>query len=242
MNTKDKNSDVSHDGHRDRLASMVSTAGMLNMTNIQQVEWALTLVFPRGDVNPLAHRLLDKYRTFANIIDASIEDLCQVKGINKRSAIKIKSLKQIMFVYNLSKITNKVSLNNREEFLNYLENLLRFEPYENLILLALNSKNQVTQFRCLDMGNIRAIGIPPEQIINFSVSSKLVRMVCAHNHPGGSAHPSSDDLSATEYINQIINPLGLSLFDSYIVGDDGIYSLSQKGFVKYYDTSTINFD
>ncbi len=240
MKSKDKNTDISHAGHRDRLASTINTHGYQSLTQIQQVEWALTLVFPRGDVNPLAHRLLNRYQNFSNILDASLEDLCEVNGLNKKSAIKLKSLKEIMFSYNLSKITNKISLNNREEFLQYLENLLRFEATESLILFALNSRNQITQYRCINMNDVRTIGIPPEKIINFANSSKLVRLICAHNHPDGSAYPSQNDLEAGDYIDRILQTIGLSLFDNFVVGDDGIYSQKQEGFVKYYDNSTIS--
>lgn len=241
MDTKDKNKDISHDGHRDRLAKLVSDAGTTKISKIQIVEWALTLVFPRGDVNPLAHRLLDKYGNFANIVDASIEDLCEVKGINTRSAIKIKSFKQIIFAYNLSKLEKKISLNNRDEFLNYVANLLRFEPTEVLMLFSINAKNEITQYRCYDMESVRATGIPPIQLINFAASTKLSRMISVHNHPGGYAMPSNEDNDANAFVDDILKLLGCSLYDSYIVGDNGIYSSNIQGIVKYFDDDSVYF-
>ena len=72
------NNDVSHDGHRERLTNLVEKSGLDNVSNIQAVEYFLTYIFPRGDVNPLAHRLLDKYETFANIINASVNDFLNI--------------------------------------------------------------------------------------------------------------------------------------------------------------------
>ena len=50
-----------HAGHRRRLMELAYKAGHENLSDIQAVELVLCYVFPRGDVNPLAHRLLDRY-------------------------------------------------------------------------------------------------------------------------------------------------------------------------------------
>ena len=55
MKTNDGNL---HEGHRARLLDLALNAGVDNMSDIQVVEFFLTYIFPRGDVNPLAHRLL----------------------------------------------------------------------------------------------------------------------------------------------------------------------------------------
>ncbi len=239
MTTKEKNADIKHDGHRERLLDLITEAGITKMSNIQIVEWALTMIFPRGNVNPLAHRLLVKYKNFANIVDASVEDLCDVDGINRKSAKKIKSFKQIMFAYNLSKIEKRFSLNNKDEFLIHIENLLRFEPSEFLILFALNARNEITQYRIFEMDSIRATGVPPTALIGFVSSTKMARMIAAHNHPGGYAKQSDDDEDSNKMINRLLTTLGVSLFDSYIVSDDGIYSSNIDGYIKYFDENLI---
>ena len=101
---KRKNDDVSHDGHRERLTKLIEASGIENVSKVQAVEYFLTYIIPRGDVNPLAHRLLDKFDNFGNIIDASEGDLKSVKGINERSAKKIKLFNELIKFDNI--ITN----------------------------------------------------------------------------------------------------------------------------------------
>ena len=67
-----------HSGHRERLTNLVDKSGIENVSPIQAVEFFLTYIIPRVDVNPLAHRLLDKFETFGNILDASENDLKSV--------------------------------------------------------------------------------------------------------------------------------------------------------------------
>lgn len=44
-----------HEGHRQRLLDLAISAGVDNMSEVQVMELFLTYIFPRGDVNPLAH-------------------------------------------------------------------------------------------------------------------------------------------------------------------------------------------
>ena len=111
-----KNNDVSHEGHRERLLNLIDNAGIENVSKIQAVEYFLTYIFPRGDVNPLAHRLLDRYGNFANIINASPVDLIKVKGINERSTKKITLFSQLIDLYAISSMEEKISIDDRDEF------------------------------------------------------------------------------------------------------------------------------
>ena len=120
-----KNDDVSHDGHRKRLLDLVVNAGIDNMSDIQIVEYMLTYIFPRGDVNPLSHRLLDTYGNLTNIIDASSTDLMTVKGINERSAKKISMLGELFYAYSTAKLRKKCKVDCKADVLDIVEDVLR---------------------------------------------------------------------------------------------------------------------
>ena len=116
-----RNSDVSHEGHRERLTDLINNSGIDCVSTVQAVEFFLTYIFPRGDVNPLAHRLLDRFENFGNIVDACESDLKSVKGINDRSAKKIKLFSELIFYYSSSKMSKKISSNNNHK-LDYIYN------------------------------------------------------------------------------------------------------------------------
>ena len=239
MVTKDKKN--IHNGHRQRLREVVESANIINVSQIQQIEYVLTYILPRGDVNPLAHALIKRYKNLSNMINASEADLCKVEGINKTSAQKIRGLKNIILLFNLSKLEQKISLKNYSEFFDLLERLLRFESVEYMYLLALNHKHEIVGHRCLNMNNIRTVGISPFEILEFANSTKFAHLVLAHNHPGGTGLPSEEDIEGTKRIKEFLEAMGSSLFDSFIVADDGIYSINQDSFVRRYDDSIVAF-
>ena len=80
-----------HDGHRKRLIDTVNKAGLDTLSEVQALEYILFFIFPRGDVNPLAHRLLDRFGDIATVLDAPIEDLVMVEGMGETSAKKMHS-------------------------------------------------------------------------------------------------------------------------------------------------------
>ncbi len=232
--------DADHSGHRTRLTKLINNTGMDSVSEIQAVEYFLTYIFPRGDVNPLAHRLLNRYGNFANIVDASLEDLIQTTGINERSAMKIKNFNQIMDYYITCRMKKKINLKNNSDLLDYLEMLLRFKKVENLYLFAIDISYNLIEQRCLAMNNIRKVGINPMDLYNFISSTKLHCLVVAHNHPGGTAYPSKDDGEAVKYLDKLLAPLNIRLVDSLIVGADGVYSERSNGFLRHFqDIDTI---
>ena len=78
-----------HDGHRKRLKEQ-----FLNHSDgfhdHQLLELLLCYAIPQGDVNGLAHRLLDRFGSLAGVLDARPEALEQVPGVGEHTAVLLK--------------------------------------------------------------------------------------------------------------------------------------------------------
>jgi len=218
------------------LTDLIMNCGIENVSDIQAVEFVLTYIFPRGDVNPLAHRLIDQFENFGNIVDANYQDLMKIKGINERSAKKISLLSEIFYYYSSSKMRKKLSLENKEEFYDFLEELLRFKNTENLFVFAIDHSFHILQKRRYDLKQVREVGIDPLEIFSLIHSTRASSLLIAHNHPNGTAKPSKDDSDAFLYIEDLIKNVHCSLIDSLVVGNDGIYSEKKDGFVRRFET------
>ena len=60
MEEKDKNI---HSGHRIRLRNKVRNGGLRALEEHEIVELLLTYAIPRKNTNPLAHKLLDEFKS-----------------------------------------------------------------------------------------------------------------------------------------------------------------------------------
>lgn len=221
-----------HDGHRERLTEMIYKAGIENVSDVTAVEFFLTYIFPRGDVNPLAHRLIDQFRTFTHILEADVVELAKVKGINERSAKKIHMFLDIINLYAEARIGKKFEIECRGDLLDALEDSLRLRTTENMVLFAVSPAGVVThRKRFVATSNI-SVNISVLDLTSFISSTKPASLIVAHCHPYGKSTPSPQDGDAFKMIEDVCRTCGIFLSDSYIVGEDGIYSQREDKLVR----------
>ena len=75
-----------HDGHRQRLKARFRTEGLDNFDEVQVLELLLFYCIPRIDTNPLAHRLLDRFDSLAQVLEAPASELERVEGMGSNAA------------------------------------------------------------------------------------------------------------------------------------------------------------
>lgn len=51
---------------------------------------------------------------------------------------------------------------------------------------------------------------------NTALLQNAVSIIICHNHPGGMAHPSTEDISATKAIIEVGRMLGIRVLDHFI--------------------------
>ena len=76
-----------HAGHRQRMKEEFLRTGAANMADHRLLELILFFSIPQGDVNPLAHDLLDRFGTLAGVLQAPYERLLTVPGVGPNTAM-----------------------------------------------------------------------------------------------------------------------------------------------------------
>lgn len=231
-----------HSGHRQRLMELAYRSGFENLTNIQAVELILCYVFPRGDVNPLAHRLIDRYKNLATIMEAPIEDLKMVKGMGYTSALKLHNLLGIYNGYFFEKVAKKEKLVTRGDVYDYIESLLRFKTVEEVHLIGLNANGELIGERCIARGNINLVGIDMRDISLFVATYNVPNIIIVHNHVDADCIKSPQDADTHKKINGKFKFAGCKLLDNLVIGRDGIYSLKKKKMLRIFVNSPNYFE
>jgi len=226
-----------HEGHRKRLIELAYKIGFENLTKYQQVEIVLFYAFPRGDVNPLAHRVFDHFGSFSAILDADIDDLISIEGIGRSAALKIKMFAPIFLQYRNSKVENRVGIVTSTDLINVFRDLLECSEVEETVLISLDKAGVCNGVRKIAKGDQRSVGVEIKKIYNFIDSYKSHSIYIGHNHPDGRSACSSGDIDAYAHIKLAVYHYGCQLKDSIVVGSDGVYSMENKRFI-YKNPST----
>lgn len=91
--------DVDHRQHRQRLKERFLQEGLDSFDPVNILELMLFYAIPQGDTNPTAHRLLDTFGSLSGVMNASVENLCQVKGVGQHAATLIKLFAAVVRPY-----------------------------------------------------------------------------------------------------------------------------------------------
>ena len=76
---------------------------------------------------------------------------------------------------------------------------------------------------------MNTVSISTRRIIELALKYNAVGVVLAHNHPGGIALPSNDDISTTFMIRDALRTINVKLLDHIVVADGDYVSMADSG-------------
>ena len=214
-----------HAGHRARIIDSYSKIDLSDLSPHQVLEYILFYIFPRGDVNLLAHRLLDRYGTIQNVLDANEHSLKEVYGINERSAKMLVGFVRIFDYYMNNKMSKKTKISGWSEIYDTCESLVRFQNHEVLYIIALDASFRIINQRKLGVGSCAQVISTPNAVCDFINETKAAFIILTHNHPGGNCKPSAVDIKTNDKFKEIVKLMNAQFIDHIIVGSDGVYSI-----------------
>ena len=104
-------------------------------------------------------------------------------------------------------------------------------PEENLWLITLNTKNNITGIFTVSTGSLNASIVHPREVFKRAMLQNAASIIICHNHPSGDATPSTEDINITKRLHEAGEILGIKLLDHIVAGDNSYTSLKEKGFI-----------
>ena len=108
-------------GHRSRLREKFLSAGLDGFLDYEVIELLLTLGTPRKDCKQPAKDAIKKFKNLSTVLDASTEDLQQIKGIGPSNIIGIRLFHAISERYSKEKIDSKILLDSPKKIFEFLK-------------------------------------------------------------------------------------------------------------------------
>ncbi len=206
-----------HEHHRERLRGRFLREGIDGFEPHNVLELLLFYAIPRCDTNPIAHRLIDRFGTLAGVFDADIDELCKVEGIGENSASLIKLIPQLSRRYMTELSEEGGRLDTAQKIGDYFVSKYIGETSETVYMLMLSSSYQMLGCELLFRGSVNSSMITTRAIVENALARNASMVVLAHNHPGGVAVPSSDDIRTTVMISEALSIIDVRLIEHFIV-------------------------
>ena len=226
-----------HEGHRARLKQRFAEHGERVFDDHQLLELMLFYAVPQGDVNPLAHRLINHFGSFAAVLDAKPEELRKVKGVGDHTALFLSMFPQILRRYMASKSGNEELICSTADAGDYLLPYFFGTRNETAFLLCLDAKGKVLSCRFLAEGSLDRVGLNSRQVVETALEDRASSVILAHNHISGLATPSEADVALTLALRPLLRSLGIHLLDHLVIADGDFVSMAQSGLLPAEDSS-----
>lgn len=226
-----KNKKYKGAGHRKRLRARFLQGGLDGFLDYEIVELLLTLGTPRKDCKQAAKELTKKFKGFHGVIDASFEELQQIRGVGPNNIFGMKLFQAISERYAKEKIPKKILLNSPQAVVKYLREKFGREKKEHFVMLSLDARNHLIKISNVSVGTLNANLVHPREIFKEALSQNAASIILAHNHPSGDAEPSEDDLVITKRLVEAGKIMGIEINDHIIVTKNGFFSFKEKNLI-----------
>ncbi|MGG1400244.1 DNA repair protein RadC [Bacillus salipaludis] len=106
------------------------------------------------------------------------------------------------------------------------------EDREVLLVMMLNTKNQVVGLHRAHVGSLNASVVHPREVMKCAILNNAASIIVSHQHPSGDPTPSREDIDITKRLAEAGKILGIELLDHVIVTYTGNHvSLKEKGYL-----------
>ncbi|WP_417841153.1 RadC family protein [Terasakiella sp.] len=216
-------------GHRKRLRARFLKTGSESLHDYELIELLLFGAIPRGDVKPLAKRLITTFGSFAEVISADARTLALEDGLGEAAVCALKIAQAGAIRLAQEQVMNKPVLSSWQMLLDYCRASMAYHGVEQFRLLYLNRKNVLIADELQQRGTIDHTPVYPREVIKRALELEASALIMVHNHPSGDTTPSPADIDMTKRIKSIARPLSIEIHDHVIVSRKGYYSFKSTG-------------
>jgi DNA repair protein RadC len=215
----------SHAGHRQRLKQRFADGGPEAMPDYELLELLLFSAIPRRDTKPVAKRLLQRFGSFAEVINAPAERLKEVQGVGDAAVVQLKLVRASALRLMQRGVLAKPVLTSWNAVLDYCRAAMGYEAREQFRILFLDKKNRLIADEVQQEGTVDHTPVYVREVVKRALELSASAIILVHNHPSGDPAPSRADIDMTKQIADAAKPLGIAIHDHIIVGRQGHASL-----------------
>ena len=218
-----------NDGHRSRLRERMLKEGLSGFQDHEVLELLLFQYLPYKDTNKIAHNLLDKFGSFAGVLNASPEQLMAVDGISKVTACNLAMLKEVFRRYKVSD-SKKITLSGLASIVRYAQLLIADSYTERLVAVYVDHATNFIFQEEFTSNSVAQVNVDSKNIVATAMRVNAAGVIMFHCHVNGECKPSEDDLRFTEKLYFALASINLVLLEHVIFNGKGdYYSFFQEG-------------
>jgi DNA repair protein RadC len=179
----------------------------------------------------LAEEIITSFGTLDKLLNATVAELTEVKGIGSARAIQLRAIFGIVHKCRKMPFLEKVFVKTPEEAFALAKSEIGSEKQETVLIILRDVRGGLIHHEKIAIGTLSEVLIHPREVFYPAVRHKAHSLIIAHNHPSGDASPSKADLELTRLLLHSSTVMGIALDDHLIVTPHTFTSLRQLGYL-----------
>jgi len=208
--------------------------GVSNLTDAELIALIVGMGSHQETALQLASKLLNilyKEGGLKVLLDMTVEELCQLRGVGKAKACKLLAAAELARRINSTSIQKKIVIRTPEDAASVVMEEMRYLKKEFFKIILLNVKNYLLSVEQVSVGSLNASVVHPREIFKIPIKKSAAAIILTHNHPSGDPTPSQEDINITRRIFEAGKIIGIDVLDHVIIGDGDFISLKEKGII-----------
>jgi DNA repair protein RadC len=177
----------------------------------------------------LSRDLLNRFGTLENLDQATVTEICQVKGIGSAKAAQIKAALEVGKRMAAKPISVKNKLKSSRAFVDQFSPFLKNLKKEIVKIVLLDPKLQYIKDLTISEGSLNASIVHPREVMIPAIRESAASFALIHNHPSGDPTPSQQDFEITHRLNKTGKIVGIHMVDHIIIGGNEFFSFADEG-------------
>ncbi len=166
----------------------------------------------------IGRQLLMKFGTLTELERATIDQLCETKGIGRDKAIALKSAFTLARRMAKEMQGDAPMLDNPASIADHLREDNRRYEVEHFQAVLLNVRRKLIRVEAISQGLVDTLLVHPREVFRSAIAANASAIVLVHNHPSGDPTPSEADIRATRDLIRAGHLLKIEVLDHIILG------------------------
>ncbi len=177
----------------------------------------------------LGQQLLAHFNGLRGLAQASIDEICALKGVGPAKAVQIKAALELGRRLIVEAPEERPQITSPADAANLVMLDMSLLEQEHLWVLLLDTRNHVVDVVRLYQGSVNTSLVRVAEIFREAIKRNCVAIIVAHNHPSGDPTPSPEDVRLTRQIYEAGKLLDIELLDHLIIGHQRFVSMKERG-------------
>jgi DNA repair protein RadC len=133
-----------------------------------------------------------------------------------------------MYLQEVQSVVSTTPIRNTWDAGRLLQEQFTDADREYFVSVNLDAQGRPISYHVAGIGSICAVHFAIANVFKVALLQNAASIIVCHNHPGGTAKPSTEDIEATEILVDVGDKLGIKVLDHFILTPYDYISLREE--------------